>query len=168
MSQEVELERQLKKAAKTGKYVVGRREVMSAVKGSKFLVWSDSADVPQKILDDCQSFSIPALKFNGNPVELGRACGIPFRVSVIAIKSVGDANFETFGNSVDYGTALHTTVKTEVVKESEDDETSKEKPKTVRKRKTKETSEPEKKPAKKTAVKKATQKRKTNDKKEKS
>ena len=168
MSQEVELERQLKKAAKTGKYVVGRREVMSTVKGSKFLVWSASANVPQKILDDCQSFSIQTMKFYGNPVELGRACGIPFRVSVIAIKSAGDANFETFSNSVDYGAAPHTPVESESAVESEPSEPAKEKPKTVKKRKTKETSGTEEKPAKKTAVKKTTRKRKPTEKKEKS
>jgi large subunit ribosomal protein L30e len=82
-----ELEKQLKLAAKTGKYVVGRREVLGGLKGSKLLVWSTSANVPQKILDESRSLSIPAVKFDGNPVELGKACGIPFRVSVIAVKA---------------------------------------------------------------------------------
>ena len=73
-----DLEKQLKLAAKTGKYLVGRREVLGGLKGSKLLVWSASANIPQQILDDCRSQSVPAVKFEGNPVELGKACGIPF------------------------------------------------------------------------------------------
>ena len=97
-----EFSRQLKVAAKTGKFVVGRREVSGSVKGSKLLVWSSSANLPQSILDQCRTLSVPALKFEGNPVELGRACGIPFRVSVIALKSAGDADLSSFSNASDY------------------------------------------------------------------
>jgi large subunit ribosomal protein L30e len=102
MPEERELEKQLKVAAKTGKYIVGRREVLSGVKGSKLLVWSASANVPQRILDECKALSVPAVKFNGNPVELGHACGIPFRVSVIALKTTGDADLRAYSNSSDY------------------------------------------------------------------
>lgn len=97
-----DLEKQLKLAAKTGKYVVGRREVLSGLKGSKLLVWSASANVPQQILDDCRAQSVPTVKFEGNPVELGKACGIPFRVSVIAVKTPGDADLSSFSNANDY------------------------------------------------------------------
>ena len=83
MPEDRELEKQLKLVSKTGKYIVGRREVMSGLKGSKLLVWSASANLPQSLLDESKGLSIPAVKFNGNPVELGRTCGIPFRVSVI-------------------------------------------------------------------------------------
>lgn len=164
MSQQVELEKQLKLASKTGKYVVGRREVTSAVKGSKLLVWSASANVPQKILSDCKAFSVPALKFSGNPVELGHACGIPFRVSVIAIKSAGDADLEMFTNSTDYGTVTSTPVSAQKTVEPE---TPSETPKTkaVRKRKTKATASEEK--VAKKQVKKPARKSKASEKKEK-
>ena len=102
MPEERELEKQLKLVAKTGKYIVGRREVMSGIKGSELLVWSASAGLPQTILDDSKNLQIPAVRFNGNPVELGRACGIPFRVSVIAVKSTGDADLKAYSNAADY------------------------------------------------------------------
>jgi large subunit ribosomal protein L30e len=102
MSANLELERQLKLVAKTGSYIVGRREVSTSLKGAKLLVWSASANVPQSILDECKSLSVPAIKFGGNPVELGHACGIPFRVSVIALKSAGDADLSNFTKSTDY------------------------------------------------------------------
>lgn len=97
-----DLEKQLKIAAKTGKYIVGRREVLSGIKGSKLLIWSASASVPQKILDESKSLSVPAVRFEGNPVELGKACGIPFRVSVIALKVAGDADLSPFSKASDY------------------------------------------------------------------
>ena len=103
MPEERELEKQLKLVSKTGKYIVGRREVMSSLKGSKLLVWSASANIPKNLLDESSTLEIPALRFNGNPVELGRACGIPFRVSVIAVKSAGDADLKPFASSKDYG-----------------------------------------------------------------
>ncbi len=102
MSENLELEKQLKLAARTGSYIVGRREVSHSLKGSKLLVWSGSANVPQTMLDESKSLSVPAIKFSGNPVELGRACGIPFRVSVIALKSTGDADLSAFTRSSDY------------------------------------------------------------------
>lgn len=102
MSENLELEKQLKLVAKTGSYVVGRREVSNSLKGTKLLVWSASANVPQLILDECKNLSVPAIKFTGNPVELGRACGIPFRVSVIALKSAGDADLSGFTKASDY------------------------------------------------------------------
>src|SRR5579872_2335543 len=102
MSENLELEKQLKLVKKTGSFVVGRREVSSSLKGAKLLVWSASANVPQVMLDECRILSVPAIKFAGNPVELGRACGIPFRVSVIAVKSPGDADLSGFAKSADY------------------------------------------------------------------
>ncbi|MHB8567642.1 MAG: ribosomal L7Ae/L30e/S12e/Gadd45 family protein [Nitrososphaerales archaeon] len=123
MPEERELEKQLKLVSKTGKYVVGRREVMSGLKGSKLLIWSNSANLPQAILDESKNLSIPAIKFNGNPVELGRACGIPFRVSVIAVKNTGDADIKAFSNSSDYlasaSSALGVAEAKEVVAEEE-------------------------------------------------
>jgi large subunit ribosomal protein L30e len=97
-----DLEKQLKTATKTGKYVVGRREVFSSLKGSKLLVWSSSANIPPVMLEQSKALQIPALRFEGNPIDLGHACGIPFKVSVIAIKSQGDSDLSPFANSSDY------------------------------------------------------------------
>jgi large subunit ribosomal protein L30e len=163
-----ELEKQLKLARKTGKYIVGRREVQSGLKGSKLLVWSTSANVPQKILDESRTLAVPAVKFEGNPVELGKACGIPFRVSVIAVKAPGDADLRAFSSASDYTTTQQVIVRPAAKEEAEEKkEPKKEAPK---KSKKKEAAEPEekeepveestkaKKPAKKTAKKKSDEK----------
>ncbi|MDG6907838.1 MAG: ribosomal L7Ae/L30e/S12e/Gadd45 family protein [Nitrososphaerota archaeon] len=146
MPEERELEKQLKVAAKTGKYIVGRREVQEGVKGSKLLVWSASANVPQKILDECKVLSVPAVRFDGNPVELGRACGIPFRVSVIALKSMGDADMRAFSNSSDYLSLSHAVVpgrEEELAEKPKEEKPAKTTEKTTAKRKTRKKEKPE-------------------------
>jgi large subunit ribosomal protein L30e len=147
----LELQKQLKLASKTGSYVVGRREVSNAIKGTKLLVWSASANVPQTILDECRKLSVPALKFSGNSVELGRACGIPFRVSVIAVRAVGDADLSEFASSSDYHSGSMVVSKPETTVE-EPKETEKAKVKKESKKKD-ETDKPATK-AKKSAVEK--------------
>ena len=154
MPAERELEKQLKLVSKTGKYIVGRREVMSGLKGSKLLVWSTSANLPQSILDESKNLSVPAIRFSGNPVELGRACGIPFRVSVIAVKNTGDADLKPYSRSSDYSSSLQTptTLPSEMTPE---EEAPKKKSTTTRKKQPKESVEKKKvsarKPRKQTA-----------------
>ena len=97
-----DLEKRLKSATKTGKWVVGRKEVLSSLKGSKLLVWSASANVPSEILSQCKSLQVPALRFDGDPMALGATCGIPYKVSVLAVKSSGDADLSAYANSQDY------------------------------------------------------------------
>jgi len=183
MSANLELEKQLKLVAKTGSYVVGRREVSNSLKGTKLLVWSASANVPQLILDECKNLSVPAIKFTGNPVELGRACGIPFRVSVIALKSPGDADLSPYVRSSDYHSGVMVTppkqeqphqqqrtepkspkeepeVKTK--KETKKKESDTKPAKTKKSRKT-ETTEEDKKTVKKTEVGKTTSKKSTDE-----
>lgn len=143
-----ELEKQIKKATKTGKYVVGRKEVLSSMKGSKLLVWSASANLSPDLLEQCKSLQIPAIRFDGDPIALGKMCGIPFKVSVIAVRSAGDADLGSFSDSHDYSltasgaiasVAQSTTVaqsKKEVSKALEEEPKAKEeKPKKTRKKK---------------------------------
>jgi hypothetical protein len=67
------------------------------------LVWSASAGIPPPILAESRTLAIPSIRFDGNPIELGKACGIPYKVSVFAIKAGGDAVLSQFESSKDYG-----------------------------------------------------------------
>jgi large subunit ribosomal protein L30e len=98
----VDLERQLKAAVRTGKVTVGRKEVANSLKASKLLVWSASANLSQDLLNQCQSLQIPAVRFDGNPIELGHIAGIPYKVSILSVKSSGDAKLDPFSDSKDY------------------------------------------------------------------
>lgn len=98
----VDLERQLKAAVKTGKVTVGRKEVANSLKATKLLVWSASANLSPQLLKQCQSLEIPSVRFDGNPIELGKMAGIPYKVSVLSVKSGGDAKLDPFSDSKDY------------------------------------------------------------------
>jgi ribosomal protein L30E len=98
----VDLEKQLKLVTKTGKYLVGRKEVLNSLKGTKLLVWSASANLPPRIFEEAKNLEVPAIRFDGNPIELGRTIGIPFKVSIMAVKSPGDASLGSFEKSQDY------------------------------------------------------------------
>ncbi len=97
-----DLEKQLKVVTKTGKYIVGRKEVLNGLKGSKLVVWSSSANVPPKLLNECKELQVPAVCFSGSPIELGKLCGIPYKVSVISVKTAGDAILRNYESAREY------------------------------------------------------------------
>ena len=88
------LEKVLQTAVKTGKYVAGLKEVSQSLKGSKLVIYSTALPEKKvnKIIEVCQSSSIPILAYEGSTIKLGRLCGRPFRISALAIKSPGEAN----------------------------------------------------------------------------
>ncbi|MEM3382961.1 MAG: 50S ribosomal protein L30e [Nitrososphaerales archaeon] len=94
MSIEKDLEKILRTVIKTGKYILGVKEVSKSIKGSKIIIYSSflSKDKVLEIVNACKSLSIPFIEFKGTSVELGRVCGKPFPISAIAIKSPGDAD----------------------------------------------------------------------------
>lgn len=170
-----ELEKQLKVVTRTGKYVVGRREIARSLKGSKLLVWSAYANVPGRILDECRSLEIPSVRFDGNPIELGKTCGIPYKVSVFAVKSQGDAVLDLFSGSRDYGNSSNSSAavilsqKTDGAKEKRTKSTREKEPKKQRAEKKKEDleSEPKEKKKGKNKPKKASEKEESEEKSDK-
>ncbi|MEM3437658.1 MAG: 50S ribosomal protein L30e [Nitrososphaerales archaeon] len=91
---EKDLEKILRTVIKTGKYILGTKEVLKSIKGSKIVIYSSflSKDKVSEIVNTCKSLSIPFMEFKGTSVELGRVCGKPFPISAIAIKSPGEAD----------------------------------------------------------------------------
>jgi len=85
------LEEYLAKVHKKGKLVYGIKEVVDELKGSKAVVTSTTLDqkVRQKLQRDCKKLSIPLIEYNGTSIEMGKAIGKKFRVSVLSIKSTG-------------------------------------------------------------------------------
>lgn len=163
-----DLERQLKAVTKTGKYIVGRKEVLGSLKGSKLVVWSASANVPPQILNECKTLQVPAIRFDGNPIELGRTCGIPYKVSVIAVKSAGDAVLSSFENSKDYS-EQRSSIQVRQMKEQlgmqegQPKATEEEKTQVIKKKKR---AEPSEKPSKATKLKAAKKTRKSKEEEE--
>ena len=86
----------MRKALKTGKCVLGLKEVSNSIKGSLLIVYSSSLEAPprNRLLETAESQKVPTLYYEGNSMALGKSCGRQHRISVVAIKSPGDANLE--------------------------------------------------------------------------
>jgi len=86
----------MRKVLKTGKCVIGLKEVLNSIKGSLLIVYSSSLETfPRtRLLESAESQKVPTLYYEGNSMALGRSCGRLHRISVVAIKSPGDANLE--------------------------------------------------------------------------
>lgn len=88
------LENVLPTAIKTGKYIAGLKETSQSLKGSKLVIYSTM--IPRKnidrIIEGCRSASVPLVAYEGSTIQLGRLCRLPFRISVLAIKSPGEAD----------------------------------------------------------------------------
>ena len=87
------LDNYLKKVSKKGKVVYGTKEVIDELKGSKAVIVSKNLEQKMKILQklqrDCKKLSIPFIEYEGNSMELGKAIGKNFRISMFSIKSTG-------------------------------------------------------------------------------
>lgn len=92
--EEKELEKILKGVVKSGKYVLGLREVLDSVTGSKIVIASNSVSLEEftKLSEACNSASVPLHRYGGTSVGLGRLCGKSFRVTALAVKSPGETD----------------------------------------------------------------------------
>jgi large subunit ribosomal protein L30e len=90
----------LSKAVKTGKCVLGFREVQKSVRGSKIIIYSNnlSKDRVKLLIDACRVANVPTLAYDGSSFELGSLCGKKFRISALAVKSAGDADLTSLLN----------------------------------------------------------------------
>ncbi len=95
------LEKSLKDASKEGNLTLGVKQVRGALKDSKLVVVSRSADSAasasgdtdaSSIIQEAEKNSIPAVIFEGTSVALGRLCGLQFRTSAVAFSPLAEIN----------------------------------------------------------------------------
>lgn len=84
------LEKALKDGAKESRCVFGAKEVSSGIKGAKLVVLSrgPASDAAEAA---AEAAGVTAVRFEGNSVALGKACGRQFRVSAVSFKEIPDA-----------------------------------------------------------------------------
>lgn len=88
----------IKAAMKSGKVVLGRHSSLKAIKGSKVIIASSSLPSSELngLQDACRSSDVPLVKYQGSSAKLGAAVGKPFPVTVLSVKSAGDADLRKF------------------------------------------------------------------------
>jgi len=90
------LEKALTDAIKARKRVLGTKQILSSMNGSKLVVISQSVPtmVAKKIEESAQNNDVPFVHFNDTSVMLGKLCGLQFRVSAISVSSLSNTNIQ--------------------------------------------------------------------------
>jgi len=91
-----QLSKILKEAMKGGKYTIGAKEAMGTMKGTKAIICTRSlpAQLGAKLRDEAKKHDVAVVDVGISSVELARMVGRPFRVSALALRSVGDADLK--------------------------------------------------------------------------
>jgi large subunit ribosomal protein L30e len=85
----LKIEKALKDAVAGSKLKCGHKQALESIKGSKLIVISRSADVTtrRELEQQALAAGVPIYQFEGNSTQLGKLCGKPFRVAVVALKT---------------------------------------------------------------------------------
>ena len=75
----------IRKALRSGKYYLGSKRTIKALKRGEAKAVVVASNCPEEILEKIKSFNVPILVFRGNNMELGAFCGKPFSVAAMAI-----------------------------------------------------------------------------------
>jgi len=91
------LEKALKDAMKEKKRSLGTKQVLNSIQSSKLIVMSLSVpkNTAKTIQEEAKKQKVSTVQFEGTSVALGRLCGLQFRVSIISLTSVSDANIKS-------------------------------------------------------------------------
>lgn len=96
------LKKELGVAIKTGKVLLGSKEVIRALFNGKLKLIIFSKNCPEKIFEKIRYYSILSqtsfLKVNENSQELGAMCGKPFSVSTLGIVEEGESSILDIGS----------------------------------------------------------------------
>ena len=88
------LSKVLKEAMKGGKSVVGAKESIAAIKGSKAVLCTKSIPptLGAKLREEAKKHGVPVVELPQSSVELARMVGRPYRVSAMTLKNVSDSD----------------------------------------------------------------------------
>lgn len=91
-----QLSKILKDAMKGGKYTIGAKEAMASMKGTKAIICTRSlpSQLGAKLREEAKKHDVAVVDVGISSVELARMIGRPFRVSTLALRSVGEADLK--------------------------------------------------------------------------
>ena len=94
------LEKTLKDAIKENQCILGTKQVLNSISKSKLIVLSRSVqtEIRDKIESDAKKSKIPTLTFNDTSVNLGKLCGLQFRVSTLSLPQISDSDITSLKN----------------------------------------------------------------------
>tara|TARA_B100001750_G_scaffold219548_1_gene206493 strand:+ start:358 stop:708 length:351 start_codon:yes stop_codon:yes gene_type:complete len=88
------LEKALVDAIKERKRTLGTKQIISSMENSKLVLISRSlpTESTKKIEESAQNHNVPLIHFNDTSVQLGKLCGLRFRVSAISLSTLSNTN----------------------------------------------------------------------------
>lgn len=90
-----DLTKDLRLAIDTGEVSFGNKTVMRAISGDKAKMVVVASKGKKEIVDDlahvCNVAGVKLVKFKGNSLELGAACGRPYSVNSLAVINEGNS-----------------------------------------------------------------------------
>ncbi len=92
----MDIGREIRKAAETGRILFGTKRSLQAVKTGEAKLIIAASNIPQRTREDIEYYTniagIRTHYYEGTGVELGTLCGKPFVISVVAVISPGESN----------------------------------------------------------------------------
>jgi large subunit ribosomal protein L30e len=91
------LEKTLKDALKANDYTLGTKQVLNSISKSKLVILSESVseETYKKIEANAKKSNITTLKFDGTSVNLGKLCGLQFRISAISLPKISESDIKS-------------------------------------------------------------------------
>ena len=91
-----QLSKILKEAMKGGKYALGAKECIASMKGAKAVLATKSVPerVGAKLRDEAKKHDVPVIDLEMTSADLSRMIGRPYKVSAMALRSVGEASLK--------------------------------------------------------------------------
>ncbi len=96
MSETINVDKAIYSAVKTGKVVLGSKRTLNLLKMGKTKLVVVASNIPKDLREVIDYYtkltSIPVYTYKGTSIELGRLCGKPFPIMMIAVRDPGDSN----------------------------------------------------------------------------
>lgn len=89
-----DITKSLRSAISTGKVLIGARQTIDAVKSGKAKMVVLAQNCPNSIRS--QIAGVAVLKYPGQGVDLGIACGKPFSINTLAVIEAGESEILAF------------------------------------------------------------------------
>jgi large subunit ribosomal protein L30e len=92
----VEVSKELGRAVRSGKVVIGTKRSLNAIKRGEAKLVIVATNCPPDVLSDVDYYTklvkVPVHRFGKDGRELGLACGKPFTVSMVAVVNPGSSD----------------------------------------------------------------------------
>jgi len=91
-----QLSKLLRGAMKAGKFTLGARESVSAMKGAKAAVCTSSVPPPlaARLKEEAKKHNVALVDIPFTSAELAKMIGSPYKVSVLTLRSISEADLK--------------------------------------------------------------------------